>query len=468
MVTIQDTELKEGILKGIERARNFSKSILVSEVHQIEMMDPLSFYAAGKENFFGERFFWKDPSDETTIIGIGICKQIQSDQASDRFFHVEEEWARLNKDSLVDNSFQLNGTGPTMFGGFSFDPLKERTELWSKFSHTLFHVPKYMLTHVNGQSYLTTNVICTKHDDASLFEKIEAERRTLLTNVELPINQEVPMIKEAVEIEPSEWKDTVSSIVKGLKTGPIKKVVLARELRLQFNHEFDIESVLQKLYEEQRQSYIFAFESNGDCFLGASPERLVKKNGDEVFSTCLAGSTPRGKNKEDDELLGEQLLSDQKNLVEHQYVVDMIKTAMKDECIEVHLPDQPQLMKMRDIQHLYTPVTGKTQNDTSLLRLVKRLHPTPALGGLPRMEALEKIREVEQLDRGYYAAPLGWIDYQGNGEYAVAIRSALIQKTEASLFAGCGVVEDSNAESEYLETKIKFRPMLSALGGSPK
>jgi menaquinone-specific isochorismate synthase len=122
-------------------------------------------------------------------------------------------------------------------------------------------------------------------------------------------------------------------------------------------------------------------------------------------------------------------------------------------------------MKMRDIQHLYTPVIGKSKKDTSLLLFVDRLHPTPALGGLPKAAAVDKIRQVEELDRGLYAGPLGWVDYKSNGEFAVSIRSGLIQGKETSLFAGCGIVADSDSESEYLETSLKFRPMLTALGG---
>ena len=155
----------------------------------------------------------------------------------------------------------------------------------------------------------------------------------------------------------------------------------------------------------------------------------------------------------------------EKNLMEHQYVVDMIKEAMEETCSEVIIPEQPRLLKLKNIQHLYTPVKGKANQDTSLLSLVERLHPTPALGGLPKNAAIEKIREVEDLDRGLYGGPIGWFDYQGNGEFAVAIRSGLIQGDEASIFAGCGVVEDSIAEMEYEETNIKFTPMLSALGG---
>jgi menaquinone-specific isochorismate synthase len=119
---------------------------------------------------------------------------------------------------------------------------------------------------------------------------------------------------------------------------------------------------------------------------------------------------------------------------------------------------------MRDIQHLYTPVIGESRHAVSLFSLVERLHPTPALGGTPRDKALEMIREIEPLDRGWYAAPIGWIDALENGEFAVAIRSGLLQGREASIFAGCGVVGDSEPLSEYEETKVKLKPMLSALG----
>ena len=468
MVTIQDTELKEGIQEAIERAKALSKPVLVSEVQKINHIDPLSFYAAGKSRFFGERFFWKDPSGETYIIGLGICKQIQSDQSTGRFNHVEKEWKRFINNSIIFNPYDKNATGPVMFGGFSFDPLKKKTKLWSKYSDSLFHVPTYMYSEMNGQAFLTTNVVCTQHDGDSLFEKIVAERGMIMASISDYHPENANTLQEEADINPEKWMETVESVVDELKSGSLKKVVLARESRLIYDKPIEIESVLWNLMELQRESFIFAFESNGDCFIGASPERLIKKYGENVFTTCLAGSIPRGKTAEDDHILGDALLHDQKNLTEHQYVVDMIKEAMEESCSEVELPDEPQLMKMRDIQHLYTPVIGKTKGDASLLALVDRLHPTPALGGLPKREAVEKIREVEELDRGFYAAPLGWMDFRGNGEYAVAIRSGLIQGNEASLFAGCGVVQDSNAESEYQETKIKFRPMLTALGGYEK
>jgi menaquinone-specific isochorismate synthase len=465
LVTIQKTELKERGLLAVNRAKELGRPILISEVHKMDTVNPLSFFNIGKERFLGERFFWKDPSDEIILIGLGISKQIQSDQATDRFFHVEKEWQNFLLDNLIFNPYTENGIGPVMFGGFSFDPIKDKTDLWSKYSDSLFHLPKYMLSIIKGKTFLTTNIVCTANDDFSLFDKVMDERKQLLASLDNRGHTKPVNLIETLEISPQEWKDSVDSVVEDLKAGPLKKVVLARELRLIFDDVVAVEEVLGRLFNQQHDSFIFAFESNGDCFIGASPERLVKKQGNEIFSTCLAGSIPRGKTEEEDQFLGEQLLNDQKNLIEHRFVVEMIKEALEESCDELKLPDKPQLMKIRDIQHLYTPVIGKCHKDTSLLLLVERLHPTPALGGLPKKAAVEKIRQVEVLDRGFYAGPLGWVDYNQNGEFAVSIRSGLIQGKEASLFAGCGVVADSNTESEYLETGLKFRPMLRALGG---
>jgi menaquinone-specific isochorismate synthase len=466
LVTIQETELKERGLLAITTAQKLGRPVLISEVHKMDTIDPLAFFNSGRDRYLGERFYWKDPSEKTVLIGLGITKQIQSDQATDRFFHVEEEWKRFLKDSFIFNPYKENGLGPVMFGGFSFDPLKAKTTLWSKYADSLFHIPKYMLTMVEGQTFLTSNIVCTPNDDFSLFEKVINERTQLLNSFEQDFNRNPAKLLETKEIAPLQWKQSVDDVVEDLKNGLLKKVVLARELRLFFDNQVKAENILENLYNQQRDSFIFVFESNGDCFIGATPERLVKKQGNDVFSTCLAGSIRRGKTETEDKMLGETLLNDQKNLIEHGFVVEMIKEALDESCEEIILPDKPQLMKIRDIQHLFTPVIGKCQKDASLLLLVERLHPTPALGGLPKQEAVEKIRQVEELDRGFYAAPLGWVDYRGNGEFSVSIRSGLIQGKEASLFAGCGVVANSDSESEYLETSLKFRPMLRALGGN--
>ena len=193
---------------------------------------------------------------------------------------------------------------------------------------------------------------------------------------------------------------------------------------------------------------------------------LSKKREKKSFPTCLAGSIARGDTLESDEKLGEALLEDEKNRFEHQLVVESIEDALKPFCNELTIPTSPQLMKLKDIQHLYTPVIGQASEHTSLLNLVEKLHPTPALGGVPRDKALHVIRQEEEMDRGLYAGPIGWMDAYGNGEYAVALRAGVLQRDKAYLYAGCGIVADSEPESELKETQMKFRPMLRALGGT--
>ena len=466
LVTIQKTDLKESILKGVERAKKSSASILVSAVQKIEYMNPLSFFATGEKRYQGERFFWKHSTEEFYIVGLGICKRIVTDQAADRFFHVERQWKQLIQSAVISESEEIQGTGPTAFGCFSFDPLKESTDLWENYAHSIFNIPKYMLTMIDHQVYLTTNIICTEQDDPSIIAEIEQEIQEILRGASVPLETfENNSLEKRIDIKPEEWKALVTKVAHELKEETLKKVVLARESRLVFRNRISTEQVLNSLLNEQHDSFIFAFEQESDCFIGATPERLVKKENEHIFSACLAGSIARGKNEEEDLELGDSLLNDSKNLTEHQYVVDMIQDAMEETCAEVIIPDNPRLFKLKNIQHLYTPVVGKANQATSLLTLVERLHPTPALGGLPKKEAIEKIREVEELDRGLYGSPVGWFDYHGNGDFAVSIRSGLIQGNEASIFAGCGVVQDSIAELEFEETNIKFKPMLSALGG---
>lgn len=267
------------------------------------------------------------------------------------------------------------------------------------------------------------------------------------------------------EVAPEEWKRAVKHATEQIRSGEIEKVVLARELQVTFHEKIWSEYALSSLLEEQNLSYIFAVEQDSQCFIGASPERLVKSVDGEVFSTCLAGSIPRGHSAEEDEKLGEELLNDEKNLFEHNLVVNMIEKAMKETCLNVYAPEHPTLYKVKHIQHLYTPIRGKAKEGTTLIELVEKLHPTPALGGYPKEESIEVLEKLEVFERGWYAAPIGWLDGDGNGEFIVGIRSALLRGHEASLFAGCGIVADSDPQSEYEETKTKFKPMLSALGG---
>ena len=468
MVIIQEKNIKKHLRK-VDDLHSFEKfnPILVSEVKKVENIDPLSFFTSGRKYFPGQRFYWTDPTNHTVIVGVGYAHTIEVNKSSDRFGDVDRQWKQILANRYRTNDDEVIGTGPMLFGGFSFDPLGKRTSLWEKFPDAKFIMPTIMLSIIDGESWLTTNYFCNDRENENRFsEDLENVAKGLLEESgKVVANNSAESPYDKTEVMPEEWKASVSKIADKIQAGEVEKVVLAREIRLQFDQTIDAAVVIATLREQQPMSYTFAFENGDDCFVGASPERLVRKKNNELLSTCLAGSIKRGKSLKEDDELGNILLKDKKNIIEHEVVVHMIKEAMSEACDKLEVPNKPSLYKMRDIQHLYTPVKGIVKDGVSLLSMVQRLHPTPALGGFPKEVAMQQIREIEVLDRGWYAGPIGWFDGNDNGEFAVAIRSALLQSKEASLFAGCGIVGDSQPESEFQETEIKFKPMLYALGG---
>lgn len=436
--------LKEGIIK----AEIFKGNILVTKTEPFQWGDYLSFYDAGRYLFHKKRFLWRAPSGEI-IVGIGFAYEWKKE--------VEASWKNLLKNRM--------GTGkPMIFGGFPFDSKKKVTPLWEGFEGPRFVLPRFLLKKDGNGTYLTTNFVITPEDKLEdVIKGYEEDRAQLLEKTMVRI--EVPAIIANEEIAPVEWKNTVDKVIASLKEGEAEKVVLAREWQLTLAKNCDSLAILERLLKQQHSSYVFSFETGEKCFVGATPERLMKKEGSTFTSMCLAGSIGKGTTAAENKERANQLLHDKKNLREHGFVVEMVRNVMEDICEEINIPAEPIILEMRNIFHLYTPVYGVAKGNESLLKIVKRLHPTPALGGFPQRKAMEMIRHFEQLDRGWYGAPIGWIDGEGNGEFAVAIRSGLINGEKVSLFAGCGVVKDSQAETEYEETKVKFTPMMSALGG---
>ena len=179
---------------------------------------------------------------------------------------------------------------------------------------------------------------------------------------------------------------------------------------------------------------------------------------------ALAGTAPRGTTQAEDEQIGSELLQSKKNGIEHAVVGATVRKALLAHCSSVHVSDTPQLLKLKNVQHLQTPIVAELLPGRCILDVMADLHPTPAVGGFPQEKALATIRRIEQLDRGWYAGPLGWIGASGHGEFAVALRSGLVSEHEATLFAGCGIVGDSNPQSEYVESYLKLQVMLRGLG----
>jgi len=423
---------------------------------------PFQLFNAGAHLFYGNRFYWQDPQREIVFIGFGDVRTFRVTEA-DGFAQIEKEWNELAGRMEIDQEIQEMGTGPLLFGGFAFDQTLGKRE-WAAFGQGIFRIPQILFTFKKDAVYLTVNAISNGQDLPGGMRGAEETARRLLTKS--PRDPALPKVKYVREISAAKWKESVANAVRLIQKGEMDKVVLARKMEMAYDGAVNPDAVLLALSEQQHESYLFVLEEENESFVGASPERLIRKTDREILSTCLAGSIKRGRDEAEDLKLGGMLLSDKKNLNEHRFVVSMIQNVLAPFCSELIVPDAPVLMKMRDIQHLYTPVTGTVKDkETTIFKLAKALHPTPALGGIPRKCALEAIRRLEKMDRGLYGAPLGWVDYRGNGEFCVGIRSGLLKEDHAYLYAGCGVVADSVPEEEYKETGVKFTPMLRALGG---
>ncbi|WP_338059714.1 isochorismate synthase [Actinomadura welshii] len=268
------------------------------------------------------------------------------------------------------------------------------------------------------------------------------------------------------------WKDAVAAAVHRIRAGHLAaghphrrtglgKVVLARDLTVRADAPIDARVLLQRLAARFPACYTFSCAG----MVGATPELLIRRTGGDIESLVLAGTTARGDTPADDRARAARLFASPKDREEHRYAAEMVRDALTPLCADLTVPTEPELLTLPNVTHLASPLRGRLAADRSVLDVVAALHPTPAVCGTPTGTALDLIRELEGMDRGRYAGPVGWVDARGDGEWGIALRCAEIDGTRARLFAGCGIVADSDPDAELAEARTKFRPMQYALHG---
>jgi menaquinone-specific isochorismate synthase len=259
----------------------------------------------------------------------------------------------------------------------------------------------------------------------------------------------------------ADWCDVVARTVDTIRAGHLDKVVLAREIRVEANGHFVPADILRRLHALYPSCMVFAVEG----FVGASPELLVSRRGGQVRSHPLAGTVARSGDRQADDRLVAGMLGSAKQRHEHRLVIQAVSAALTPLCSWLDVPDVPSIVSLRNVSHLGTLLQGELAGDPppTALELVARLHPTPAVAGTPTADAVAYLREMEGFDRGRYAGAVGWMDAEGDGEWAVGIRSAELQANTARLFAGNGVVSDSDPQAELAETQLKLQALLAAV-----
>ena len=345
--------------------------------------------------------------------------------------------ARAFLDSLqVDDRVQASGSGPVLLGAIPFHSNDEHD----------FILPHVSLTKsINGRAWVTTV------DDAE---------PSFVTPTEPPASAASYSVHPGISVD--HYLEAVKQARDAVRNGSITKAVIARDIVITASAPIDVYAVLLRLRSSFGSSYRYLI----DNFIGASPELLVAVDNGAISSHPLAGTAPRTGDPQSDSALAEKLLSSEKNQIEHRVVINMVHDTLLPFCSYLDWQPEPSVMQVANVQHLGTLMQGMLSKPfMHILDAVIMLSPTPALGGFPKQEALDLIKQYEGIDRGRYGGAVGWFDQKGNGAFAVAIRCAQLSpdRTSARLFAGGGIVADSEPAAELAETQAKFQAMLAAI-----
>ena len=442
-------------------------SRLVSYSQPAPGLDPAAFLreAAGHERFYMHHS--DAQHNDKVYAGFGIAAEFTA-WGEDRFQSIRAKAADLFRDLVLLNHDDC-AARPRLFGGFSFRPDFITENTWAAFAPAYFVLPHYQLTQIGGESWLTINVQLGDGDELdpdAIRAALDARYTALVGAMHaLPVlnTNELTAINYPMSFDA--WSDIITDATERMKSGELQKVVLSRVCELRFADRVNIDSALDFLRQKYAGCYLFLFEPSPHlAFYGATPELLVRVEGREIETMALAGSIRRGATPADDDALAQELLDDPKNRQEHGYVANALRERLTPLTDALDIPAEPGIKRLSNIQHLYTPVHGQLKAASGVLPLVEALHPTPAMGGVPQTKAMDYIAAVEPVPRGWYASPIGWIDANLDGAFAVAIRSAISQNERVWLYAGAGIVADSIPQKEWDETALKFKPMLDALG----
>jgi menaquinone-specific isochorismate synthase len=391
------------------------------------------------------------------LVGWGEAVRVTLPAGDDRFT-AGEKWLRSVFDAAeIDDRVRARGSGPVAFGTFTFDASSDGS---------VMIVPRTVLGRDGrGRAWLTS--VTPRGDDPPGDPPAPGGKPFPPGMEEAPSGIPSPwgnLRWHDGSLPGPRWEQAVAEAVAAIRAGGLRKVVLARDVFAIADEPIDARVLLRRL--ARRYPDCFTFSCDG--MIGATPELLVRRAGNQVSALVLGGTLPRGADPAQDKALGEELLASAKNNEEHAYAVDSIREALGPLCQALDVEARPSLLKFPNLQHLGTRVRGILADGTtprSALALAAAVHPPAAVCGTPAVTALELIRDLEHMDRERYAGPVGWVDADGNGEWGIALRCGQLSGRTARLFAGCGIVAGSEPAAELAETLVKLQPMRGALEG---
>jgi menaquinone-specific isochorismate synthase len=364
------------------------------------------------------------------MVAFGEAARFDPGAGAERFVRAAHELESIFRSAEIEDDVRRPGTGPVAFLSFTFDPDTHGSRIV---------IPSFVMGRAGDDAWAT---ITAPAGAQPVPHEAQTDTSTWTTSGEQAFTRAVARARGEI------------------RAGWLAKVVLARCDVVDANQPFDVARIVRALAGAYPECFTFSF----DGLVGSSPEMLVRRMQSTIESLVLAGSYPRGATQHDDERLGAELAASAKQRSEHAFAAASAKDVLELICSDLKVDAEPWLLKLANVQHLATSLKGELIESPTALEIAGKLHPTAAVCGVPSTDALQIIRSYEGFDRGRYAGPIGWVDHNGDGEIAIALRCAEIHRSKARLFAGNGIVADSEPDDELAETKLKLKAMQNAMG----
>lgn len=448
-------ELRRRIIDSVATHKSDGRSDRASQLVRITLpypeTDPLGWLAANDDDV---KIYWSGRNDSLEIAGIGYADLVDNE-------------APIDYKAVLHRLSSAISTGPgdlRYYGGIRFDRYHPLAREWKAFSAYRFWLPRFELNRNGERCRIICNLVFP--EDIGKIQDVISRLDELSEEIaEVSEKGDLKILRRHDHPDQDGWNTTMDWALGAFRSAELEKIVLARRSDLTLADTLDPVDLMARLRALTHDCYHFLFQPESDlAFIGSSPERLISRSGRFVASEAVAGTRPRGKSPEEDSALATQMSNSEKDRREHELVRQAVAAAMAPLCISFQQDQTVSVMRLASRMHLFSGMWGVLNDGVNDADLMRALHPTPAVGGVPTKVAIEAIAHHEPFDRGWYAGPVGWIGTDSS-EFAVGIRSALITRNRLLLYAGAGIVEGSVAADEWEEVEQKISDFLEALSG---
>jgi len=416
---------------------------------EIESTDALSWLAAQPD---ARKVYWRDRDGRVETAGVGAAEDLR----------VQSPNGTAEAINHIRQTIPAGSRNSRYFGAMRFGPARDKVDPdWAPYEAGWFVLPRFELITQSAQSRLACNIVASGRDDAAE-EQIVTQLRRMAFPGSAPSARPTSPLWRADVPEWSGWEKSVRRVLDSFSRGRLEKLVLARRSTFSFESPPDCWALLRRLREATADCFLFGMQPALEtAFIGASPELLYRRSGRDIVSEALAATRRRGESRVQDDALAGELMGSDKEQREHRFVADAIRDALEKVCLSV-TKDEISVRRLAHVQHLLSGFQGVLRSEVTDRDVLNVLHPTPAVGGFPTTVAQQEIARLEPFDRGWYAAPIGWIG-PDEAEFAVAIRSGLVVRNRLVLYSGAGIVQGSTAESEWDELEAKIDAFMKVI-----